>query len=184
MYDVTSVLEGVGLIEKIGFGRIKWIGCEFEGDDLISKIESLRFDNQLLEQKESQLDELLKVVKESLNKDIKEAVANKLAYVDVEDAGKSFKNCEALIAIEAPDGTKVRFKQSSFEESSDQEHLMLEERPTDNVVLREDDTNTENSENQNDPMMSGNDNVTKVCKINLDQGLENLAEVEVDSNKT
>ncbi|KAL5061189.1 hypothetical protein RYX36_032793, partial [Vicia faba] len=109
IYDITNVLEGIGLIEKKLKNRIQWKGLNVskpeEADDSFA---SLQAEIENLTMEERRLDEQIRVMQERL-RDLSEDENNeKLLFVTEEDIKNlpCFKN-ETLIAIKAPHGTTL-----------------------------------------------------------------------------
>ncbi|KAJ4971426.1 hypothetical protein NE237_004525 [Protea cynaroides] len=109
IYDITNVLEGIGLIEKKLKNRIRWKGLDVsrpgEVDDDIS---SLQAEVGKLSVEERRLDDRIREMQERL-RDLSEDENNqKWLFVTEEDIKglPCFQN-ETLIAIKAPHGTTL-----------------------------------------------------------------------------
>ncbi|XP_050369080.1 transcription factor E2FB [Argentina anserina] len=109
IYDITNVLEGIGLIEKKLKNRIQWKGLEAtrtgEGGENYDGLKT-QVDN--LSTEEGRLDEQIREMQEKLS-DLSEEESNKKwLFVTEEDikALPCFQN-ETLIAIKAPHGTTL-----------------------------------------------------------------------------
>ncbi|WJX50006.1 hypothetical protein P8452_36371 [Trifolium repens] len=109
IYDITNVLEGIGLIEKKLKNRIQWKGLDVskpgEADDSFA---SLQAEIENLTMEERRLDEQIREMQEKL-RDLSEDENNeKLLFVTEEDIKNlpCFQN-ETLIAIKAPHGTTL-----------------------------------------------------------------------------
>ncbi|KAK3205629.1 hypothetical protein Dsin_019675 [Dipteronia sinensis] len=109
IYDITNVLEGIGLIEKKLKNRIQWKGLDVsrpgEADESAS---SLQAEVESLKIEEHRLDEQIREMQESL-RDLSEDENNqKWLFVTEEDIKSlpCFQN-ETLIAIKAPHGTTL-----------------------------------------------------------------------------
>nr|XP_043635776.1 transcription factor E2FA isoform X2 [Erigeron canadensis] len=109
IYDITNVLEGIGLIEKKLKNRIRWKGLdaskpgEFEED-----INLLQSEVQKLSLEEHRLDESISEMQEKM-RDLSEDNSNQKWLFVTEDDIKGlpcFQN-ETLIAIKAPHGTTL-----------------------------------------------------------------------------
>lgn len=86
IYDITNVLEGVGLLEKTSKNNIRWQGGSLQGEDVMSPLAvlqasyqnsdgdstelagklQLQMDNQKLEADENELDELIRLATNEL----------------------------------------------------------------------------------------------------------------------
>ncbi|CAL9198895.1 transcription factor E2FB isoform X2 [Musa acuminata AAA Group] len=109
IYDITNVLEGIGLVEKTLKNRISWKGLDDMGpvevDDDASILQE-EIDKLTLE--ECRLDELISQMQERL-RDLSEDESNhKWLYVTKDDISHlpCFQN-KTLIAIKAPHGTTL-----------------------------------------------------------------------------
>ncbi|XP_043698309.1 transcription factor E2FA-like [Telopea speciosissima] len=109
IYDITNVLEGIGLIEKKLKNRIRWKGLDVsrpgEVDDDVSILQA---EVEKLSMEERGLDDRIREMQESL-RDLSEDENNqKWLFVTEEDIKglPCFQN-ETLIAIKAPHGTTL-----------------------------------------------------------------------------
>ncbi|KAL9228613.1 hypothetical protein vseg_004170 [Gypsophila vaccaria] len=109
IYDITNVLEGIGLIEKKLKNRIHWKGLDVsrpgEVDDSVT---SLQADVDNLSVEERRLDEQIREKQEQLREMSEEENNQKWLFVTEEDIKglPCFQN-ETLIAIKAPHGTTL-----------------------------------------------------------------------------
>lgn len=114
IYDITNVLEGIGLIEKKSKNNVVWKGRGFNqgrdgdagagGDNLDAQKAEL----EALANTDKLLDESIKYLQDSL-KDLVDDEQNKqYAYLSHEDI-RNLKRLEnnTLIAVKAPDGTTL-----------------------------------------------------------------------------
>ncbi|KAB7498511.1 Transcription factor E2F4 [Armadillidium nasatum] len=108
IYDITNVLEGIGLIEKKSKNSIVWKGGGpgTNTQEFNDKAALLRGEIIELDQHEKLLDQHRQCVQQSI-KNITEEITNyKLAYVKQEDICKCFQN-DTLLVIQAPSGTQL-----------------------------------------------------------------------------
>ncbi|RWR83636.1 transcription factor E2FA-like protein [Cinnamomum micranthum f. kanehirae] len=109
IYDITNVLEGIGLIEKKLKNRIRWKGLDVSRPgEIDSDATILQAEVENLSMKEQRLDDQIREMQERL-RDMSEDENNKRwLYVTEEDikALPCFQN-ETLIAIKAPHGTTL-----------------------------------------------------------------------------
>ncbi|KAH9301558.1 hypothetical protein KI387_013141, partial [Taxus chinensis] len=109
IYDITNVLEGIGLIEKKLKNRIRWkgLGVSRPGD-ISDEVTSLKADADNLYSEESILDERIREMRERLRILSENEDNQKWLYVTEEDIKSlpCFQN-ETLIAIKAPHGTTL-----------------------------------------------------------------------------
>eukprot|EP01018_Ginkgo_biloba_P031427 Gb_10097 [translate_table: standard] len=108
IYDITNVLEGIGLIEKKLKNRICWkgFGVSRSGEDDEVAILQAEVDNLYLE--ECKLDENIREMQERLRTLSEDEDNRRWLYVTDEDIKNlpCFQN-ETLIAIKAPHGTTL-----------------------------------------------------------------------------
>ncbi|KFU85314.1 Transcription factor E2F4, partial [Chaetura pelagica] len=105
IYDITNVLEGIGLIEKKSKNSIQWkgVGPGCNTREIAHKLIELKADIEDLEQREQELEQ------QKLIKNVTEDVQNSrypLSYVTHEDICKCFTG-DTLLAIRAPSGTRL-----------------------------------------------------------------------------
>lgn len=104
IYDITNVLEGIGILEKKSKNNIQW-KC---GNSLVSsdRTRDMQLENERLEQKENQLNMLIDQIREELSSEISNN--NQLAYVTHTDLKSVdlFKD-QIIIVIKAPPEAKL-----------------------------------------------------------------------------
>eukprot|EP00250_Pteridium_aquilinum_P004233 c14459_g1_i1 orf=157-1623(-) len=108
IYDITNVLEGVGLIEKKLKNRIRWKGLDATNSMEMNEAACLQAELESCVLEESRLDNFIKEARERL-RIISEDENNKQWLYVTEDDIKTlpcFQN-ETLIAIKAPHGTTL-----------------------------------------------------------------------------
>jgi transcription factor E2F3 len=109
IYDITNVLEGIGLIEKKSKNNIQWKGNRKGPDeDMMRENAAMRSEIAELGKEEFTIDEHIRRM-QSMIKELNEAPENKaLAFVTHEDVRQlpRFHN-NTLIAIKAPSGTTL-----------------------------------------------------------------------------
>lgn len=106
IYDITNVLEGIGLIEKISKNVVQWKGV-LPGDNAhnISRRHMLlKCELQDLTEKEEMLDLQMHWVRQSIKNIYEDCTA--LSYVNQEDICNSFTG-NTLLAVQAPSGTQL-----------------------------------------------------------------------------
>jgi len=132
IYDITNVLEGVGLLEKISKNNIRWNGGSLDEDDLSSPYSVLhatptsstyhsseetdevagKIQMQMniarLEDEETELDELILKASNELHISSENEANKKYAYVTYRDIRgiRDFSE-QTVIAIKAPSETKL-----------------------------------------------------------------------------
>jgi len=104
IYDITNVLEGIGLVEKKSKNMVHWVGSHYH--DLTAEHADLHTDLADLEAKENQLDDLIKNAElqlKLLNEDKRNAY---VTYQDLRSVPR-FKN-QTVMAIKAPPEAKLQ----------------------------------------------------------------------------
>ncbi|KAL1558257.1 transcription factor E2FB-like isoform X2 [Salvia divinorum] len=109
IYDITNVLEGIGLIEKNLKNRIQWKGLDVarpgEADE---SVPALQEELENLNIEESRLDDRIREMQEKLRGLIEDKSNERWLFVTEDDIKclPCFQN-ETLIAIKAPHGTTL-----------------------------------------------------------------------------
>ncbi|XP_027356990.1 transcription factor E2FC-like [Abrus precatorius] len=104
IYDITNVLEGIGLIEKTSKNHIRWKGCEGHGPrELEDQVNSLKAEVDSLYAEECQLDDCIRKKQELLRNLEEGENSRKYLFFTKEDILNlpCFQNQE-IIAIKAP----------------------------------------------------------------------------------
>ena len=108
IYDITNVLEGIGLIEKKHKNRIRWIGSK-TNEDFSQEIKNYEREMRELKEEEEKIDSWTQKLQESLNQLIKDPEYAALAFITQEDIDSlpslTDNPNEILIAIRAPHGS-------------------------------------------------------------------------------
>jgi transcription factor E2F3 len=112
IYDITNVLEGIGLIQKRNKNKIQWVGGS-EGNEhaYFQEAASLNRELEELVLEEQSLDYWIGQMQDSLTQMTKDPAYAEYAYVTYDDI-KSLSNLteaenETLLAIRAPPGTSL-----------------------------------------------------------------------------
>ncbi|XP_072324046.1 transcription factor E2F5-like isoform X1 [Scyliorhinus torazame] len=108
IYDITNVLEGIGLIEKKSKNSIQWkgVGPGCNTREIIDRLRYLKAEIEELETKEKELDQQKMWLQQSIENITDNTPNNRLAYTTHEDVCKCFKG-DTLLAIQAPSGTQL-----------------------------------------------------------------------------
>ena len=113
IYDITNVLEGVGLLEKTSKNNIRWNGASLDSSPFLYSDEDttdprLAKENCDLEQLERRLDQQIDLAQNELNSVTDDPFYRRYAYVTYKDIRgvKEFAE-QTVIAIKAPSGTKL-----------------------------------------------------------------------------
>ncbi|KAL2557375.1 Transcription factor E2FB [Forsythia ovata] len=109
IYDITNVLEGIGLIEKKLKNRIQWKGLGVSRPGEVDEsLPSLQAELGNLNMEERRLDEQIREMQEKLRSFSEDENNQKWLFVTEEDIKSlpCFQN-ETLIAVKAPHGTTL-----------------------------------------------------------------------------
>lgn len=145
IYDITNVLEGIGLIEKITKNVVQWKGV-LPGDNAhnISRRHMLlKCELQDLTEREEMLDLQMRWVRQSIKNIYEDCCA--LSYVNQEDVCNSFSG-HTLLAVQAPSGTQLDVpipKAIRDGPTTYQVHLKSSNGPIDVMLLNKRSANSE-----------------------------------------
>ncbi|XP_076583466.1 transcription factor E2F4-like isoform X2 [Chaetodon auriga] len=106
IYDITNVLEGIGLIAKMSKNTVKWKGT-LPGEnahELTNRLMELKSELEDLEEKEHMLDQQKFWVEQSIRNTTEDC--SNLTYVNHEDICNCFSG-HTLLAVRAPSGTQL-----------------------------------------------------------------------------
>jgi len=108
IYDITNVLEGIGLIEKRNKNCIKWKGAVAgeNTQEATDRISILQDEINRLDQHEKMLDQHKLWAQQSIKNILEDVTNYQLAYTTHNDICSVFPG-ETLLAIQAPDGTQL-----------------------------------------------------------------------------
>uniref|UniRef100_A0A667XB87 E2F transcription factor 4 n=1 Tax=Myripristis murdjan TaxID=586833 RepID=A0A667XB87_9TELE len=108
IYDITNVLEGIGLIEKKSKNSIQWkgVGPGCNTREIADKLIDLKAELDDLAVREHELDQQRVWVQQSIKNVTDDSNNNTMAYVKHEDLCGAFKG-DTLLAIRAPTGTQL-----------------------------------------------------------------------------
>jgi len=108
IYDITNVLEGIGLIEKKSKNHIHWRGSGIASSEDRTQIDHLKKEIDKLKNEEQQLDELLRNSSKTLKQIVEDPHFVKYAFVSHDDVRNlPSMQGQTLIAIKAPAGTRL-----------------------------------------------------------------------------
>ncbi|XP_061532289.1 transcription factor E2F4 isoform X2 [Phycodurus eques] len=108
IYDITNVLEGIGLIEKKSKNSIQWkgVGPGCNTREIADKLIDLKAELDDLAVRERELDQQRVWVQQSIKNVTDDSNNSPMAYVKHEDLCGAFKG-DTLLAIRAPIGTQL-----------------------------------------------------------------------------
>ncbi|XP_040122257.1 transcription factor E2F6-like [Oryx dammah] len=108
LYDVTSVLSGIKLVEKMSRNRIQWIGPDL--NELEIRPEQRQLEKEIfdLTAKEAAMDELIKDCFQQLVDLLEDRETRSLAYVSYQDIHslETFRE-QTILAVKAPAETSL-----------------------------------------------------------------------------
>ncbi|XP_039292380.1 transcription factor E2F5 [Nilaparvata lugens] len=109
IYDITNVLEGIGLIEKKTKNIIQWKGAckEINSEENTERLTSLRNEIEELEKYENNLDLHTKWIEQSLKNVFEDENNVAKSYLTQEDLCGCFDKDLLTIAIKANEGTRL-----------------------------------------------------------------------------
>jgi transcription factor E2F3 len=112
IYDITNVLEGIGLIQKKHKNKIQWIGNSNDNEEpYLCESTALTKELEALNEEEKKLDYWTSQIQESLANLTKNPDYTEYAYVTYDDIRNlpNLTECanETLLAIRAPPGTNL-----------------------------------------------------------------------------
>ncbi|XP_024137471.1 transcription factor E2F4 [Oryzias melastigma] len=108
IYDITNVLEGIGLIEKKSKNSIQWkgVGPGCNTREIADKLIDLKAELDDLALREHELDQQRVWVQQSIKNVTDDSNNSPMAFVKHEDLCGVFKG-DTLLAIRAPRGTQL-----------------------------------------------------------------------------
>ncbi|KAJ0011989.1 hypothetical protein NQD34_012964 [Periophthalmus magnuspinnatus] len=108
IYDITNVLEGVGLIEKKNKNIIQWRGesCHSQTPELVEQVKLLKSHISDLEAQEQELDQQKAWIEESIQQLSNDPTVTTYKFVTHEDICNAFSG-DTLLAVMAPAGTQL-----------------------------------------------------------------------------
>ncbi|XP_015121982.1 transcription factor E2F5 [Diachasma alloeum] len=109
IYDITNVLEGIGLIEKKSKNSIQWKGAGpgCNSDETGEKLGDLKDELRELEEHEATLDLHLQWIQQSIKNIENDFKNRKFAYITYEDVKEQFPE-DFVLAIQAPPDTILK----------------------------------------------------------------------------
>eukprot|EP00900_Chrysochromulina_parva_P001554 jgi/Chrpa1/1139/Chrysochromulina_OHIO_Genome00001388-RA len=108
IYDITNVLEGIGIIEKRSKNNIQWKGLGANSSNMQAELDQLKGEVRSSAESETWLDQAIMEMQSSL-RDLAEDQANaSYAFVTHEDVRNiNAFAADTVIAIKAPSGTTL-----------------------------------------------------------------------------
>lgn len=108
IYDITNVLEGIGLIEKKSKNSIQWLGAGPGNNsrEVTDKLTQLKIDIQELRMREAEVDTYYRWCKQSIFNLTDDKANKQNAYVEDEELLKAFPD-QTVLVVQAPLGTSL-----------------------------------------------------------------------------
>jgi transcription factor E2F3 len=196
-YDITGVLEGIGLIEKKSKNNIHWknatSGVPGSVGDLRVSVRQMESELAELQGQERSMDEQIKRIQEMLNEVIVAPENIPFSYVHNEEIRvlPEFKG-ETLIAIKAPSGSSLEVPDpnvpsdpsASAEQTERRYQLLLKSSagPIDVYLVSEHETDgdietTDNNTQTRSPNLSGNSSAPVASTSGIGTGQSNLSSI-------
>ncbi|KAI4499552.1 hypothetical protein M0802_005448 [Mischocyttarus mexicanus] len=108
IYDITNVLEGIGLIEKRSKNSIQWKGagpgCNTQ--EVGEKLTEIKDELKKLEDHERLLDKHTQWIQQSIKNIESDLINKKYAYISYEDVKENFSD-DFILGIQAPPDTEL-----------------------------------------------------------------------------
>jgi len=106
IYDITNVLEGIGLIEKKSKNSIQWLGAGpgCNSNEITEKLIDLKEEIKQLKQKEDEIETYYKWCKQSLVNMTDDKTNKQHAYVNDSELYQAFPD-QTVLVVQAPAGT-------------------------------------------------------------------------------
>uniref|UniRef100_A0A8D8C4D1 Transcription factor E2F5 n=1 Tax=Culex pipiens TaxID=7175 RepID=A0A8D8C4D1_CULPI len=132
IYDVTNVLEGIGLIEKHGKNSVKWRGDSLTPDprDVTRRTRVLKHERSRLLEYEALIDRRLQIISQSAQNSRTDETLASFAYVTSEDLLDAFGTRSVSVAVRKPPTVNVveTGRELTVTSTSDTERLPLDVR--------------------------------------------------------
>jgi transcription factor E2F3 len=117
IYDVTNVLAGIGLIQRSGKSRVKWVG----DDPLID--ESLQI--RELTEREAELDQMSKFVSDALLDLAESEDFKKHAWLSHEDIANLSPEALTMFALRGPTDMTIEVPEALEDEDGQNSHCLV-----------------------------------------------------------
>ncbi|RWS10289.1 transcription factor E2F4-like protein [Dinothrombium tinctorium] len=129
IYDITNVLEGIGLIEKKSKNSIQWLGagpgCNTR--EITEKLLNLKEELVELDQKEMELDQHVSWAKQSISNIVDDPDNKTVSWVKHNDLCQVFPG-RTLLVIQAPSDTGLEVPLPEIEDEDEEEMVGSEPR--------------------------------------------------------
>lgn len=141
IYDITNVLEGIGLIVKKSKNNVQWNGATMHHPDdsmYIGQLQQVRETLSQAQQEEAALDQNIEYI-QSMLKSMSEQEANRrLAYLNHYDIrGIQSLRDDTLFAIKAPYGSTLEIPEAEGAKKRHEIHLSSKNGPIDVFLIHD-----------------------------------------------
>jgi len=156
IYDITNVLEGIGLIEKRSKNSIQWLGAGpgCNSREVTDKLLGLKEELVELENKEMELDQHFSWAKQSIFNITDDPVNKTVSYVKHEDFLNAFPD-KTILVLQGPTATQLEVLNPSDKAGDDkrkyQIHLKSKNGPVHVLYVNTDVNADEFYSNENEP---------------------------------
>lgn len=149
IYDITNVLEGIGLIEKRSKNSIQWKGAgpDCNTNDIGEKVTLLRKQVNRLDEHESLLDKQLHWMEQSIKNVMDDTDNQDLCFVSDKDIHNCFGNDQVLV-LEAPLGASLAGGQLPNKDKQQQYFLHVKSNESIGVILLCDSENERDTDDE------------------------------------
>ncbi|KAM8967353.1 transcription factor E2F5 [Pelodytes ibericus] len=108
IYDITNVLEGIGLIEKKSKSSIQWkgVGAGCNTKEVLDALKNVKAEIGDLDLKEKELDQQKVWLQQSIKNIMDDPSNRQFSFVTHDDVCDSFDG-DTLLAVQAPSGTQL-----------------------------------------------------------------------------
>lgn len=130
IYDITNVLEGIGLIEKKSKNSIQWLGAGpgCNSNEVTEKLVQLKDEIKQLKLKETEIETYYKWCKQSLFNLTDDSSYEQYAFVHDKELYETFTE-QTILVVQAPVGTLLEYpiidtplKQQQLQHQQQQQH--------------------------------------------------------------
>ena len=128
IYDITNVLEGIGLIQKTHKNKIRWVGSSDSSEgSFLSESAALNRELESLRQEEDTVEYWIQQLQDSLSQLTKDPLYAENAFFTFEDLRslKADNPVETLLAIRAPPGATLEVQDPDQVPQSEKERYQL-----------------------------------------------------------
>merc|ERR1712226_613193 len=106
LYDITNVLEGIGLLEKVSKNKVQWTSKDVDFSHVA--VANMRTDLNDLRKKETQLENSVKLLQSMYEKEIEDCINNRFGYVTSDSVRKlDLGTNRRLIFANGPKSTEL-----------------------------------------------------------------------------